>query len=184
MTPLQPQTKKRQIFSNRHFKVSIEQIKGPLSLSAHAQRYVWKTPTSRNQTPKEPSKPSTPISPKNPVSLHNPHPLPHFNLSLQTSQIPDDWHHAIVTQVAKAPRTTDPSLFRPIKLTFVVCNVLEADLKEKMHAHLSHFLIFDVATAWFPPPTLNPGHPPRGRKINYKMARRRECGRPDLSRLI
>ncbi len=30
-----------------------------------------------------------------------------FNLSLQTSQIPDDWHRAIVTPGAKTPRTAD-----------------------------------------------------------------------------
>ncbi len=40
-----------------------------------------------------------------------------FNLSLQPSQIPNDWRHAIVTPVAKAPRTTDPNLFFPISLT-------------------------------------------------------------------
>ncbi len=54
-----------------------------------------------------------------------------FNLTPQTSQIPDDWRHAIVTPAAKAPRTTDPNLFRPISLTSVVCKVLEAILKEK-----------------------------------------------------
>ncbi len=37
------------------------------------------------------------------------------------------------------PRTTDPNLFTPISLTFVVCKVLEAILKEKMHAHLAQF---------------------------------------------
>ncbi len=42
----------------------------------------------------------------------------------------------------------------------------------------------NVATAWFPPPTLNPDQPARGRRNDYKMARRRECGRPDLSRLL
>ncbi len=98
-----------------------------------------------------------------------------FNFTLQTSQITDDWRHAIVTLVAKAPRTADPNLFRLISLTSVVCKMLGAILKEKMLAHLS---------PWFPPPTLNPGQPPRGRRINYKMARRRECGRPDLSRLL
>ncbi len=47
-----------------------------------------------------------------------------FNLYLQTSQIPDDWRHAIVTPVAKTPRTADPNLFRTISLTSVVCKVL------------------------------------------------------------
>ncbi len=51
-----------------------------------------------------------------------------FNLSLQTSQISDDWRHAIVTPVTKTPRTADPHLFRPINLTSAVCKVLEAIL--------------------------------------------------------
>ncbi len=62
-----------------------------------------------------------------------------FNLSLLTSRIPDDRPHAIVAPVAKAPRTADPNLFRPISLTSVVCKVLEAILKEKMLARLSQF---------------------------------------------
>ncbi len=46
--------------------------------------------------------------------------FPILNLSLQTPQTPDDWRHAIVTPVAKAPRTADLNLFRPIILTSVV----------------------------------------------------------------
>ncbi len=65
-----------------------------------------------------------------PQSLHSPYTLPHFNLSLQTSQIPDDWRRAIVTPVAKTPRTADPNLFRPISVTSVVCKALEAILKD------------------------------------------------------
>ncbi len=62
-----------------------------------------------------------------------------FHLSLQTSQIPDDWRCAIVTLVAKAPRTADPNLFRPISLTSVFCKVFEAFLKEKILTYLSQF---------------------------------------------
>ncbi len=62
-----------------------------------------------------------------------------FMLSLQTSQIPDDWRHAIVTPVAKAPRTAGPNVFRPISLTSNVCKVFEAILKEKMLIHLPQF---------------------------------------------
>ncbi len=43
-----------------------------------------------------------------------------FKISLQTSQIFDDWRHAIATPVANAPRTADPKLFRPMSLTSVV----------------------------------------------------------------
>ncbi len=150
MAPLQPQTKKWQIFSNRHFKVSIEQIKGPLPLSTHAQRFAWQLPklteseTQRALEALNPNKGagSGGLFPKALKTL-SPYIAPTlsriFNLSLQAPQIPDDWHHAIVAPVAKTPRTADPNLFRPISLTSVVCKVLEAILKEKTLAHLSQF---------------------------------------------
>ncbi len=59
-----------------------------------------------------------------------------FNLSLQTAQVPGDWRRAIVTPVAKSPRTTDPRQFRPISLTSVVCKILETILKENLVSHL------------------------------------------------
>ncbi len=62
-----------------------------------------------------------------------------FKISLQTSQISDDWRHAIATPVANTPRTADPKRFRPMSLTSVVCKALEAILKDKMPAILSHF---------------------------------------------
>ncbi len=74
-----------------------------------------------------------------------------FNLSLQTSQIPDNWRHTIVIPVAKLPRTTDPSLFRPISLTSVVCKVLEAILKGKMLANLSQFSLLSLRQHGFLP---------------------------------
>ncbi len=74
-----------------------------------------------------------------------------FNLSLQTSQIPNDLRHAIVTPVAKALGTTDLGLLRPISLTFVVCKVLEAILKEKMLAHASLFSLVTCRQHGFSP---------------------------------
>ncbi len=62
-----------------------------------------------------------------------------FNLSLQTSQVIDDWCNTVVTPVAKSPRIADPNLFRPISLTSVVCKFLEAIIKQKMLAHLPKF---------------------------------------------
>ncbi len=37
-----------------------------------------------------------------------------FNLSLQTSQIPDDWCHAIVTPMPRTPRTTNQTYSGPL----------------------------------------------------------------------
>ncbi len=62
-----------------------------------------------------------------------------FNLSPKNSQVPDDRRRAIVAHTAKAPRTTDPYLFRPTSFTPVVCKVLETILKEKILAHLSQW---------------------------------------------
>ncbi len=76
--------------------------------------------------------------------------------------------------MAKIPRTADLNLFRPIILTSVVCKVLEAILKEKDPWPFVPIFIIDVATARLPPPTLNPDQPPRGRRIDYKMARRKD----------
>ncbi len=46
---MQSQTQKWQIFSNRHFQVSIVQVQGPLSLFLQAQRYLWQTFSSETQ---------------------------------------------------------------------------------------------------------------------------------------
>ncbi len=46
---------------------------------------------------------------------------------------------AIVIPVAKAPRTHLPEPIQIQQSTVVICKVLEAALKEKMPAHLSHF---------------------------------------------
>ncbi len=60
-----------------------------------------------------------------------------FNLSFQTAQVPEDWHRAHVSPVAKILRTTNPRQFRLISLKPVVCNILETILKEKLLSHLS-----------------------------------------------
>ncbi len=88
------------------------------------------------------------------------------------------------TPVAKAPRTADSNLFRTIIPTSVVCKVLEAILKGKMLARLFQFSLLTSRQHGFLPRRSTLTKPPRGRRIDYKMARRRECSRPDLSRLL
>ncbi len=70
-----------------------------------------------------------------------------FNLSLQTAQVPDNWRRAIVTPVAKIPRTTDPRQFRSISLTSVVCKLLN----EKLLSHLSQFSLLTTRQHGFLP---------------------------------
>ncbi len=74
-----------------------------------------------------------------------------FNLSLQTAQFPEEWRRAIITPVAKSPRTTDPRQFRPISLTSVVCKILETILKEKLLSHLSQLSLLTTRQHVFLP---------------------------------
>ncbi len=74
-----------------------------------------------------------------------------FNHSLQTAQAPEDWHCAIVNLVAKSPRKTDPRQFRPIRLTSVVCKILETILKEKLTSHLSQLSLLTTRQPGFLP---------------------------------
>ncbi len=74
-----------------------------------------------------------------------------FNLSLQTAQVHEDWRRAIVTPVAKRPRTTDPRQFRPIRLTSDVCKILETILKEKLLPHLSQLSLLATRQHGFLP---------------------------------
>ncbi len=65
-------------------------------------------------------------------------------LSLQTTQVPVDRRRAIVTPVAKTPRTTYPRQFRAISLPFVVRKILEATLREKLLSHLSQLSLLST----------------------------------------
>ncbi len=99
-----------------------------------------------------------------------------LNLSLQTSQIPDDLRCAIVTPVAKAPSKTDPNLFRHINLTPAVCQVLEATPKGEGAYPFVPVFLAGLATAWLPLPLTKLDRTPRSRRIGHKMARqRRRC---------
>ncbi len=86
-----------------------------------------------------------------------------FSLSLQTSQIPDDWHHAIVPIVAKTSRTADSNLSRP---DFCCLRSARSYSQREDAWPFVPIFTYNVVTAWFPPPTLNPGQTPRGRRIN------------------
>ncbi len=104
-----------------------------------------------------------------------------FSLSLQTSQIPDDWHHAIVPIVAQTSRTADSNLSRP---DFCCLRSARSYSQREDAWPFVPILIIDVAKAWLPSPMVNPDQTPRGRRIDYKMARRRKCSRPDFSEAL
>ena len=59
-----------------------------------------------------------------------------YNRSLTFGEVPVDWKLAHITPVFKKGKQTDPSNYRPISLTSIVCKILEKIIREKMFHHL------------------------------------------------
>jgi hypothetical protein len=59
-----------------------------------------------------------------------------YNKSHVTGEVPEDWRCANVMPVFKKGRKSDPSNYRPISLTSIICKVLERILKVKILEHL------------------------------------------------
>lgn len=59
-----------------------------------------------------------------------------FMKSLQTGRVPQEWKLANVTPLFKKGTKSDPSNYRPVSLTSVVCKIMEGLIKEKMVEHL------------------------------------------------
>ena len=60
-----------------------------------------------------------------------------FNQSLKEGAIPNDWKLAIVTPLFKKGSKKDPSNYRPISLTSVICKVLETLIRNRIMEYLS-----------------------------------------------
>ncbi len=58
-----------------------------------------------------------------------------FNLSLHNAEIPCDWRTAIVTPIFKKKDRSDPTNYRPVSLTPVLCKVLEKCIRDKIVKH-------------------------------------------------
>ena len=59
-----------------------------------------------------------------------------FNRSMQQSDVPAEWRQANITPIFKKGAKTDPSNYRPVSLTSVVCKLLEGLIKEQLVDHL------------------------------------------------
>ena len=62
-----------------------------------------------------------------------------FNKSLHLGEIPQDWKLANVTPVFKKGKKTDPSNYRPVSLTVILCKVFESIMRDKMLDHLVRY---------------------------------------------
>jgi len=72
-------------------------------------------------------------------------PLCHiFKLSVDSGKIPKDWKNANVTCLFKKGDKANPSNYRPVSLTSVICKLLEKKIKETLLEHLEkHDLLND-----------------------------------------
>ena len=59
-----------------------------------------------------------------------------FQRSLTTGDIPQEWKSAFVTPIFKKGKRYDPSNYRPVSLTSVVCKTLEHILVSQIMKHL------------------------------------------------
>lgn len=74
-----------------------------------------------------------------------------FRLSVLTSDVPEQWKTALVVPIFKKGSRCDPSNYRPISLTCVMCRVLEFIIADKMLDHLySNCLLSDRQFGFLP----------------------------------
>ena len=59
-----------------------------------------------------------------------------FNMSIEQGSLPSAWLEANVTPIFKKGSRLDPSNYRPVSLTSVICRVLESIVRDEMMNHL------------------------------------------------
>ena len=62
-----------------------------------------------------------------------------FRQSLSTGELPDSWLTTWITPVFKKGPKNDPSNYRPVSLTCVICKVLEHVVCSHMRSHFDKF---------------------------------------------
>ena len=60
-----------------------------------------------------------------------------FDISFQEGIIPEDWRDAQVTPLYKKDEKANPSNYRSVSLTSIVCKVMEGFVRDKVTQHLS-----------------------------------------------
>ncbi len=59
-----------------------------------------------------------------------------FNLSLLTTEVPEDWRSATICPIFKKGDRKVTGNYRPVSLTSIVCKVMESAMKEAIMSHL------------------------------------------------
>ena len=73
-----------------------------------------------------------------------------FNLSWATRTLPKAWKHAIILPIPKPNKdTSDPSSYRPISLTSVICKLMERLVTNRLTWHLEKNSLLTNAQSGF-----------------------------------
>ena len=68
-----------------------------------------------------------------------------FEKSLATGKLPSDWTRANVSPIFKKGEKSDPSNYRPISLTCILCKVMEHIIASNLTAHLNrHNILYNL----------------------------------------
>jgi len=65
-----------------------------------------------------------------------------FNKSITEGSIPNDWKEANVIAIFKKGRRSDPSNYRPVSLTCVICKVLESLIRDAIVEYMSGYKLY------------------------------------------
>ena len=74
-----------------------------------------------------------------------------FNMILQTGKIPDFWRKALIIPIYKKGVSSDPSNYRPISLTSVLCRIFEQIIRTYLISHIQdNHIISSVQHGFMP----------------------------------
>ena len=65
-----------------------------------------------------------------------------FQRSIDTGKIPDIWKEANVSPIYKKGEESEPSDYRPISLTCVLCKIFESSVASSLAKHFTELVIF------------------------------------------
>ena len=65
-----------------------------------------------------------------------------FNLSLQSSKMPEEWKIGEISAIFKKGNRRSPMNYRPVSLTSIVCKLLESLVREEIISHMRSNKLF------------------------------------------
>ena len=65
-----------------------------------------------------------------------------FNLSLQSSKMPEEWKIGEISAIFKKGNRRSPMNYRPVSLTSIVCKLLESLVREEIISHMRRNKLF------------------------------------------